>query len=231
MQFPFGNPMTPEEQAARQAQLDRGRELYESNFGDGAGYGAIYRRQAGMLEFSDEDQAALRAYNKSQESKKSSRPAGRFARGFLNAVGGKSKLVKDFKGYLAKQGFSEQESLNFFKALDDDPTEFFGKKMPSETGEQIRFLKEYFKEAQDLYQASADVEKEMVREEKSSREQAEFDKAQQEAFGLSEEQQGELADRQRKKQQSQQYLQSRGGMTSREAQKSGMVMIPQARPA
>ena len=90
--------------------------------------------------------------------------------------------------------------------------------------------KEYFKEAQDLYQASANTEKEMLREERASREQAEFDKAQREAFGLSEEQQGELADRQRKKQKSQQYLQSRGGMSSRQAQKSGMVMIPQARP-
>ena len=70
----------------------------------------------------------------------------------------------------------------------------------------------------------------MIREERASREQAEFDKAQREAFGLSEEQQGELADRQRKKQKSQQYLQSRGGMSSRQAQKSGMVMIPQARP-
>tara|TARA_Y100000114_G_C11749132_1_gene323288 strand:- start:1333 stop:2028 length:696 start_codon:yes stop_codon:yes gene_type:complete len=222
-------------QERKDAFLARGKELYEAQQGLTGGYAGAFAAQSGMLpELSGSDKAALLAYQASISSQNR-------ARGLLGQVGGgltglfqtagKQGLVKDFKGYLGKQGFSKEEQLKFFQALDKDPTEFFGDKMPAEKGEQIRFLKEYFKEAQDLYQASADTEREMIREERASREQAEFDKAQREAFGLTEQQQGELADRERKKQQSQQYLQSRGGVSSRQAQRSGMVMIPQARPA
>ena len=231
LQFPFNQPQYTAEQ---QAQIDRGREIYESNYAGDGGYAHNFKNQSlGRTSFSEEDRAALRAYTKTKEGK-GTYLANRLKTGGLfgrQAPGSKGRLVKLFKGYLRDQGFSAEEQLKFFQALDADPKEFFGSKgAPKETKEQIRFLKEYFKEGQDLYQATADTEREMVREEKASREQAEFDKAQREAFGLSEEQQGELADRQRKQQQSQQYLQSRGGMTSRQAQKSGMVMIPQARP-
>ena len=211
-------------------RITRGEEVYNQRLGMTGGYAGAFSEQAGLLDdLSREDALALKAYEQSQEPRG---PRGATLRGLstLFQDNTKSGLVKDFTGFLGEQGFSTQEQLQFFQALDKDPTEFFGDKMPAEKGEQIRFLKEYFKEAQDLYQASANTEKEMLREERASREQAEFDKAQREAFGLSEEQQGELADRQRKKQKSQQYLQSRGGMSSRQAQKSGMVMIPQARP-
>jgi len=207
----------------------QGQTLYEQST---KGYAANFAMQNNLINFSAEQQAALDEYGRSLRSK-----PGQGINFALNRLGGfKSArsqgggLVGEFSDYLKDQGFSTQEALNFFKALDDDPSEFFGDKEPKEKGEKIRFLKEYFKEAQNLYQASADTEKEMIREEKASREQLEFDKAQREAFGLSDQQQGELADRQRKQQQSQQYLQSRGGMSSRQAQKSGMVMVPQARP-
>jgi len=206
----------------------QGRTLYEEST---RGYAGTFASQNNLLTFSDEQQAALNEYQKSLIKK----PGRAITFGLDRAMGFNrgsrdGGLVGEFSDYLKDQGFSNQEALNFFKALDDDPSEFFGDKEPKEKGEKIRFLKEYFKEAQNLYQASADTEKEMIREEKASREQLEFDKAQREAFGLSDQQQGELADRQRKQQQSQQYLQSRGGMSSRQAQKSGMVMIPQARP-
>ncbi len=229
-------------QERRDEFLARGKEIYEAQQGLTGGYAGAFAAQSGMLpELSASDKAALLAYQSSgrlrQDFPGSPSRIGIGGFGGFFGIGGalfsgsKQGLVKDFKGYLGKQGFSKEEQLKFFQALDKDPKEFFGDKMPAEKGEQIRFLKEYFKEAQDLYQASADTEREMIREERASREQAEFDKAQREAFGLTEQQQGELADRERKKQQSQQYLQSRGGVSSRQAQRSGMVMIPQARPA
>jgi hypothetical protein len=101
--------------------------------------------------------------------------------------------------------------------------------MPLEKGEQIRFLKEYFKEAQDLYDASAATERDMMQEERAAREQTAFDKAQREAFGLTEQEEGQVADRRRKQQQSKEYLESRGGMSTRQA-KTGFIAIPQTRP-
>lgn len=217
----------------REQFLARGKELYEEREGLAGGYAGAFAAQSGMLpELSGSDKAALLAYQSSISSQNR-------GRGLLGQVGGgltrlfqtagKKDLVKDFKGYLNKQGFSKQEQLQFFQALDKDPTEFFGDKMPAEKGEQIRFLKEYFKEAQDLYQASADTEREMIREERASREQAEFDKAQREAFGLTEQEEGQVADRRRKQQQSKEYLESRGGMSTRQA-KTGFIAIPQTRP-
>jgi hypothetical protein len=225
-------------QQERDALIARGEELFNEREGLTGGYSGAFAAQSGLLpDLSGSDKLALLAYRSSRSFQDRIRGTGRrsplgIAAGLFQSGGAtKAGLVKDFKGYLGQQGFSREEQLKFFQALDKDPTEFFGDKMPAEKGEQIRFLKEYFKEAQDLYQASADTEREMIREERASREQAEFDKAQREAFGLTEQQQGELADRERKKQQSQQYLQSRGGVSSRQAQRSGMVMIPQARPA
>ena len=220
-------------QERKAAFLARGKELYEAQQGLAGGYAGAFAAQSGMLpELSGSDKAALLAYQSSISSQNT-------GRGLLGQVGGgltrlfqtagKKDLVKDFKGYLNKQGFSKQEQLQFFQALDKDPTEFFGDKMPAEKGEQIRFLKEYFKEAQDLYQASADTEREMIREERASREQAEFDKAQREAFGLTEQEEGQVADRRRKQQQSKEYLESRGGMSTRQA-KTGFIAIPQTRP-
>ena len=220
-------------QERKDAFLARGKELYEAQQGLAGGYAGAFAAQSGMLpELSGSDKAALLAYQSSISSQNR-------GRGLLGQVGGgltrlfqtagKKDLVKDFKGFLSDKGFSKQEQLQFFQALDKDPTEFFGDKMPAEKGEQIRFLKEYFKEAQDLYQASADTEREMIREERASREQAEFDKAQREAFGLTEQEEGQVADRRRKQQQSKEYLESRGGMSTRQA-KTGFIAIPQTRP-
>tara|TARA_E500000305_G_scaffold61084_2_gene48815 strand:- start:642 stop:1313 length:672 start_codon:yes stop_codon:yes gene_type:complete len=218
---PFHRPDYDEELAAQ------GRSLYEEST---RGYAGAYASQNNLISYNEEQQAAIDEYRKSMQGGLPGR-RGFLGNGLQQALGrGAGGVVGDFSNYLNDQGFSTQESLEFFKALDADPEEFFGSKIPKEKGEKIRFLKEYFKEAQNLYQASADTEKEMIREEKASREQLEFDKAQRTAFGLSDQQQGELADRQRKQQQSQQYLQSRGGMSSRQAQKSGMVMVPQSRP-
>ena len=133
----------------REQFLARGKELYEEREGLAGGYAGAFAAQSGMLpELSGSDKAALLAYQSSISSQNR-------GRGLLGQVGGgltrlfqtagKKDLVKDFKGYLNKQGFSKQEQLQFFQALDKDPTEFFGDKMPAEKGEQIRFLKEYFK--------------------------------------------------------------------------------------
>jgi hypothetical protein len=220
-------------QERRDQFLARGKELYEERQGFGGGYAGAFAAQSGMLpELSGSDRAALLAYESSISSQNRARgPLGRLggmAVGLFQASS-KKDLVKDFKGYLNKQGFSKQEQLQFFQALDKDPKEFFGDKMPLEKGEQIRFLKEYFKEAQDLYDASAATERDMMQEERAAREQTAFDKAQREAFGLTEQEEGQVADRRRKQQQSKEYLESRGGMSTRQA-KTGFIAIPQTRP-
>ena len=219
-------------QEERAERLARGEEIYNQRSGMTGGYAGAFSAQAGLLgDLSREDALALRVYEQSQRGR---------GRGPLRVISGigaalrqnnstKSGLVKDFKGFLSEKGFSKQEQLQFFQALDKDPTEFFGDTMPKEKGEQIRFLKEYFKEAQDLYDASATTERDMMQEERAAREQTAFDKAQQEAFGLTEQEQGEVADRRRKQQQSEEYLQSRGGMSTRQA-KTGFIAIPQTRP-
>jgi len=223
------NPFHSRMQEGRAELLARGEELYNQRSGMTGGYAGAFSAQAGLLDdLSMQDTLALKAYEQSQGPRGS---RGAIARGFTTLFQGniKSGLVKDFKGFLGQQGFSKQEQLQFFQALDKDPTEFFGDEMPAEKGEQIRFLKEYFKEAQDLYDASATTERDMMQEERASREQADFDKAQREAFGLTEQEQGQVADRKRKQQQSQEYLQSRGGMSTRQA-KTGFIAIPQTRP-
>ena len=206
----------------------QGRTLYEEST---RGYAGTFASRNNLLSFSDEQQAALDEYQKSLMTKPVQaisfgldRARG-FNRGFSD-----SGLVGKFSDYLKDQGFSTQESLEFFKELDADPEEFFGGKMPKEEGEQVRFLKAYFDEAQNLYTQAATTEEEMMREEKAAREQTEFDKAQREAFNLSDQEEGEVASRRRKTQQSQEYLQSRGGMTTRQARAAGSVMIPQSRP-
>tara|TARA_R100001163_G_scaffold49300_1_gene37034 strand:- start:1344 stop:2015 length:672 start_codon:yes stop_codon:yes gene_type:complete len=204
----------------------QGRALYEEST---RGYAGTFASQNNLFSFSDEQQAALDEYQKSLRNK-----PGRAisfimdrATGFNRGGGG---LVGEFSDYLKDQGFSTQESLEFFKELDADPEEFFGGKMPKEQGEKVRFLKAYFDEAQNLYTQAATTEQEMMREDKAAREQTEFDKAQREAFNLSDQEEGEVASRRRKAQQSQEYLQSRGGMTTRQARAAGSVMIPQSRP-
>ena len=216
-------------QEERAERITRGEEVYNQRLGMTGGYAGAFSEQAGLLDdLSREDALALKAYEQSQEPRG---PRGATLRGLstLFQDNTKSGLVKDFTGFLGEQGFSKQEQLQFFQALDKDPTEFFGDTMPKEKGEQIRFLKEYFKEAQDLYDASATTERDMMQEERAAREQTAFDKAQREAFGLTEQEQGEVADRRRKQQQSEEYLQSRGGMSTRQA-KTGFIAIPQTRP-
>ena len=216
-------------QKERAERITRGEEVYNQRLGMTGGYAGAFSEQAGLLDdLSREDALALKAYEQSQEPRG---PRGATLRGLstLFQDNTKSGLVKDFTGFLGEQGFSTQEQLQFFQALDKDPTEFFGDTMPKEKGEQIRFLKEYFKEAQDLYDASATTERDMMQEERAAREQTAFDKAQREAFGLTEQEQGEVADRRRKQQQSEEYLQSRGGMSTRQA-KTGFIAIPQTRP-
>tara|TARA_R100000458_G_scaffold51896_1_gene53048 strand:+ start:600 stop:1274 length:675 start_codon:yes stop_codon:yes gene_type:complete len=219
-------PFHPPEQEYSEEQLARGKELYDTYYGNS--YAANYRRQFGVGGISAEDRSYIRAYAKTPEGKS------RFGGGILSRLfgkrHGKGALVGTFDSYLKKQGFSQQEALSFYEELDKNPEEFFGKKMPHEKNEQIRFLKAYFKEAQDLASAAATTERDMMREDRAAREQAEFDKAQREAFDLSDEEQGEVASRRRKEQQSKQYLESRGGVTSRQARSAGLVMIPQARP-
>ncbi len=217
-------------QEERAELLARGEELYNERSGMTGGYAGAFSAQAGLLDdLSMQDTLALKAYQQSQGPRGSRGAIARGAFKTLFQFDTKSGLVKDFKGFLGEQGFSKQEQLQFFQALDKDPTEFFGDTMPKEKGEQIRFLKEYFKEAQDLYDASATTERDMMQEERAAREQADFDKAQQEAFGLTEQEQGQVADRRRKQQQSEEYLQSRGGMSTRQA-KTGFIAVPQTRP-
>ena len=75
-------------------------------------------------------------------------------------------------------------------------------------------------ESNRLYQQTLDTEREMKREEADARLQRDFDKAVSEATQPTEEEAGMMAERRRKKAQSREYLENKGGR----------VIIPQGRP-
>ena len=110
---PFHSLFDYDEELAAQ-----GRALYEEST---KGYAGAFASQNNLLSFSDEQQAALNEYQKSLRS----RPGRAISFGLDRATGftrGRQGggLVGEFSDYLKDQGFSTQESLEFFKELEED---------------------------------------------------------------------------------------------------------------
>lgn len=138
-----------------------------------------------------------------------------------------SKTVKS----LEDRGFSEQEIRAFFADVDKDPDEYGINANVRRRGSELnRYLMAYVDESSRLYQQTLDTEREMKREEADARLQRDYDKAVLEARQPTEEEAGLVAERRRQKEKSKEYVQSKGGVSMREARKGGAVMIPQRRP-
>jgi hypothetical protein len=141
------------------------------------------------------------------------------------------KVGKTVQG-LQNRGFSDREIKKLFADMDRDPGEYGIKdqKVFSNEDELHRYVMAYVDESSQLYQQTLDTEREMKREEADARLQRDFDKAVSEANQLTAEEAGMVAERKRDEQKSKQYIQSKGGVSMREARKGGAVMIPQRRP-
>jgi hypothetical protein len=165
--------------------------------------------------------------------------SGRFSRELYDQMQGKDasksffspKIGKTVEG-LQNRGFSDREIKKLFADMDRDPGEYGIKDMKvfSNESELHRYVMAYVDESSQLYQQTLDTEREMKREEADARLQRDFDKAVSEANQLTEEEAGMVAERKRDEQKSKQYIQSKGGVSMREARKGGAVMIPQRRP-
>jgi len=132
---------------------------------------------------------------------------------------------------LKERGFSDSEIKNFFKDVDANPEEYgVVGNIQRNNDELNRYLMAYVDESSKLYQQTLDTEKEMKREEADARLQREYDKAVLETNRPTEEEAGLVAERRRQKEKSKEYVQSKGGVSMREARKGGAVMIPQRRP-
>ena len=138
-----------------------------------------------------------------------------------------SKTVKS----LEDRGFSQQEIKAFLADVDKDPDEYgINSKIRKRGSELNRYLMAYVDESSRLYQQTLDTEREMKREEADARLQRDYEKAVLEARQPTEEEAGLVAERRRQKEKSKEYVQSKGGVSMREARKGGAVMIPQRRP-
>ena len=132
---------------------------------------------------------------------------------------------------LESRGFSQSEIKAFLADVDKDPDEYGISANVRKRGSELnRYLMAYVDESNKLYQQTLDTEKEMKREEADARLQREYDKAVLETNRPTEEEAGLVAERRRQKEKSKEYVQSKGGVSMREARKGGAVMIPQRRP-
>ena len=132
---------------------------------------------------------------------------------------------------LESRGFSQSEIKAFLADVDKDPDEYGISANVRKRGSELnRYLMAYVDESNKLYQQTLDTEKEMKREEADARLQREYDKAVLETNRPTEEEAGLVAERRRQKEKSKEYIQSKGGVSMREARKGGAVMIPQRRP-